>query len=296
LWFFYVAIFDAARQYRIARILHKLIRTTHLELQTTVRLGNSGNSGQQKKSAQLADLIKQSNQSFLKRLSQFRPADDGREKGAVLQDSVTNPMATKASMRKAIEFSEETKIRVAEIIPVPRLNLDCADNVYSWLYIRIVLQNFGFRVRNRIDIYVSIVLFVILGLMAATIGKLYRASQSSDNSMLSDTLKGQVFVQIQIVVGTFLICLIVLAHFGNLVNNQFMTHRGEMMSYMLKNKVKLYHMKKAGEFSSEQREELEDAVGALEVTISAIEINNELSPYRVSQITKYSYYKYIIYL
>lgn len=277
-WFFYVTIFDMARQYRIARILQKMIRTTHLELQTTVRLGNisgSAAANAQKAAVQLEELVKQSNKAFLNRLSIFRENDKPARPASV--QVTTNPMTAKATEKKIYDFSDQTKERVAEIIPVPRLSLDSADNVYSWLYIRLVLQDFGYRVRFRLNVYIYVVLFVSFGLMLVAISRLYNAFIDSDNSELGRVMRGQPFIQTLITISIFFLLTIILAYFASLVNEQFMKHRGDMMSYVVKNRAKLYATKK----SHEVHEDLQDAVDALEVTISAIEIKNELSPYRI---------------
>jgi hypothetical protein len=267
-----------ARQYRIARILQKMIRTTHLELQTTVRLGNisgSAAANAQKEAMQLEDLLKQSNKAFLNRLSMFKGNDKPVRPASV--QVTTNPMAAKLTEKRFYDFSDQTKERVSEIIPVPRLSLDSADNVYSWLYIRLVLQDFGYRVRFRLSCYIYIVLFVSFGLMLVSISRLYNAFIDSDSSELPRVLRGHPFIQALITVSIFFLLTIILAYFASLVNEQFMNHRGDMMSYVVKNRAKLYVAKK----SHEIHEDIQDAVDALEVTISAIEIKNELSPYRV---------------
>jgi hypothetical protein len=212
-----------------------MIRTTHLELQSTVRLGKMSGYvvDREKSDNQYADLLKQSNSAFLTKFSAY--SEDTRKKSGTV-DSV-NPMQ-KGKVSKKYDFTEEIRDKVRDMIPVPRVDLDIADNVYSWLYLRLILQNFGFRVRYRINMFVATVLIVVAALMIACINTVFNSSQSDDPNELSEVIVGPVFVKNMLTITIVYVFLLVLVYFGSLVNSEFMMHRGSISAYIGKEKKK----------------------------------------------------------
>lgn len=170
-------------------------------------------------------------------------------------------------------------------MPIPRIDLDRADNVYSWLYTRLVLQNFGFRVRYRINMFVAAMLFYVLVIMLVILNEVIEKQQKQTNAADDDAVKELIvninFVQSMLSTLFFTIFAFLLIYFGSIVNEEFKMHRGAVSSYVLRNRAKLYTEKKNDTLSKEEEEHLHEAVEALIVAQDAIEINNETRPYKI---------------
>ncbi len=283
---FYVAIFDMARQYRISRILHKMIRVTHLELNAAVEFGDFGEG-----SDTYSSLFSKANSASC----------DIPAIGHIVQD-IKNPLnsnnnndsnpnntASTAPRNLAVDsmISAQDRIKVSKSMPIPRIDLDNADNVYTWLYARLVLHNFGYRVRYRINMFVACILFFTLVLMLVILNKVIRSSQlgnagNADDDGVFTTLIADVnFVQSMIVTAVFIAFTFLLIYFGSIVNEEFSLHRRAISSYVVRNRSRLYIGKSRNTLSKQEEEDLEEAVEALVIAQEAIEINNETNPYKI---------------
>ena len=52
---------------------------------------------------------------------------------------------------------------------LPRIGLSSAQNISSWMYTRLILQNFGLRFRRRVDAYTGLLSFSFLNLLCLSI-------------------------------------------------------------------------------------------------------------------------------
>ena len=271
---FYVAIFDMARQYRISRILHKMIRVTHLELTAAVNVGDFSDS-----SETYANYFSKANNMtcdlpiFDHVVKEIQNPMNKKTESTALRDSINSVM------------SPDVRMKVSKSMPIPRIDLDRADNVYSWLYTRLVLQNFGFRVRYRINMFVACMLFFTLVLMLVIINKVIETKQietsNDDDQAVRNLVTNVNFVQSMITTAVFTIFGVLLIYFGSIVNEDFSMHRGAISSYVVRNRSRLYIGKTTGTLSEKEMEDLEEAVDALVVAQEAIEINNETNPYKI---------------
>ena len=271
---FYVAIFDMARQYRISRILHKMIRVTHLELTAAVDM-----EGTAEDSNSYNNFFSNMNKASLD-----VTLVDGPDV------NIQNPLNTtfrSNSLEKTISSVITTKdrLRISKMIPVPRIDLGRADNVYSWLYCRLILQNFGFRVRYRINLFVAVILFFTMVLMLVILNEVIEKKQYESNNDDARAVKALVtnvnFVQSMIATAVFTVFAFLLIYFASIVNYEFSLHRGAISSYVVRNRSELYIGKSMNKLSEDEQHHLHEAVEALVVAQEAIEINNEANPYKI---------------
>ena len=276
MWFFFVAIFDMCRQYRISEILHKIIRVTHLELKSSVRLGVlSGLVAEKERTdLQYKELLKQSNAAFLSNLSTFTTDN-------AVGSTSSNPIIGGLNNNDELVFSFEVQEKIQRIIPVPRIDLNSADNVYCWLYVRLILQNFGFRVRFRLNMFVGAVLVLVVILQILVLKQVIIASSSKSSTTIHDAMTSVSYFQNMFTISILALFALVLVYFASLVNGEFTMHHGAVASHVLRNKMILHREKRKPSLTAAQTETLIEAIDALDVCISSIEINNAVSPYRV---------------
>ena len=104
-------------------------------------------------------------------------------------------------------------------IKVPRISFHTPGNVYSWLYLRGVMQNFGVRVRFRLDCYVGCVTLLLFALMAFVIVTIAEAEDKLG-------VLGQVdMMQACLAILTVTVFIVGVVIAGALANNSFENHK-----------------------------------------------------------------------
>ena len=132
----------------------------------------------------------------------------------------------------------------------PVLDVSYANNVLSWIYLRITLQHVGARYLQRIKLYTAVAFFFLIGLVlnfivqVATANDPFEVVNSSITySVLQDT--------ILMTVG-----LALMAYYGSLSNEEYLIHKSHLVRHLIdiRNKIGflLHHSASASLVTSRQ--------------------------------------------
>jgi len=109
----------------------------------------------------------------------------------------------KTAYKKAAATVDDTALHMlkrddskwgAMMLPIPKISVHTADNVYGWMYARSVMQNYGTRVRFRMDVYVgctSLLLFVLMIFIV-----IYLSVAEDPLAMINNTLVKQALLAV----------------------------------------------------------------------------------------------------
>jgi hypothetical protein len=115
----------------------------------------------------------------------------------------------------------------------PLLVLDSIENVVSFMYIRLILRDYGLRFQFRLDAYVGTLMQFTVVLMLYVVIKLSVSPQSTN--FLADMLLVQILALIA--VGSIFIFILVLL--GARVNHLYIMHKTQLMPHVLQGEKRI---------------------------------------------------------
>ena len=170
----------------------------------------------------------------------------------------------------------------------PKFNLRNPQNVYAWMYTRLIMQSYGKRMLFRFDTYIGVYLLMALGLTIALIYKLYTVD--------SITLFSRpIFVQAIYFVFILLSMMATIIYLFSRVNDEYEEHLQVValnelkleseLSFLFENKEE---MLSAGDFGDDKVKYIEkeiwrrdESIKALSRVAEVLRISNELNPLKV---------------
>ncbi|KAJ1425438.1 hypothetical protein B484DRAFT_451100 [Ochromonadaceae sp. CCMP2298] len=134
-----------------------------------------------------------------------------------------------AGLRRRPRTSLQSELMVADhdLAVPPRLSMDWQENIMGWLHARLVLQGFGLRWRERIDMYVALNVALVLLFMAGVLAVL--ASTQDRTAIITSPF----FLQLMLVVTTCVGFLLVFSKKAAECNNVMETHSASLGSHLL---------------------------------------------------------------
>ena len=170
----------------------------------------------------------------------------------------------------------------------PKFNLRNPQNVYAWMYTRLIMQSYGKRMLFRFDTYIGVYLLMALGLTIALIYKLYTVD--------SITLFSRpIFVQAIYFVFILLSMMATIIYLFSRVNDEYEEHLQVValnelkleseLSFLFENKEE---MLSAGDVGDDKVKYIEkeiwrrdESIKALSRVSDVLRISNELNPLKV---------------
>lgn len=171
----YVSVWDVSRQWHMVRYLHRLIRISDLTLDSdlvTFRKGKNTARNREHLRERMSVILSatqpERHKSLAIRTSQAAPKTfplyyEGTSPfTAPTIPTTTNTTTTNIHIQSQVSnkelrsrFSEfgTKSLKDEDASCIPQISLKHAENVIGWTYTRLVIQHFGERFRNRIDMY-----------------------------------------------------------------------------------------------------------------------------------------------
>jgi hypothetical protein len=119
----------------------------------------------------------------------------------------------------ALSMLKRNTHRFSDLVTVPKISVHTPDNIYGWLYARSVMQNYGARIRFRMDGYVGCISLLLFALMVFVV--VYLSVAEDRVGMINNTLVKQALLAVLVV--TIYVTGVVFT--GALANWTFDTHR-----------------------------------------------------------------------
>lgn len=124
------------------------------------------------------------------------------------------------------------KVMISYETYIPKLKLDCPDNVIGWTYMRLVLNVFGLRFRFRLQAYATLVISLFLVIVAVTFVNLFTVSNTD---MLMNSIY---FRQSMLAVLLMFVYLFILVYIGMNVNASLQDHVITLGAQKIRNQLK----------------------------------------------------------
>lgn len=104
---------------------------------------------------------------------------------------------------------------------IPRVSVQYASNIYSWLYTRNVMHNYGTRFRFRVDCFIGVITLILFFLMMLVTVEIVLTTQDERYNVLMGTVVLQCLLSV--VITTFYSIVFISA--GAYVNDYYQDHR-----------------------------------------------------------------------
>lgn len=224
--FMYIGLFDVARQLNMLATLREMIRVS--DVSTSVDINLTFN--EERVNDETSWIQREIQNRIISRrkggpvknapMNISNPSFDssiGIEITSPLEDLNVLPSSSKGGGKMRTHMTDGYAASLE--IPIPKIKLDCPDNVLAFVYMRMLLCNFGARFRFRLQAYATIVIAIAIILIAFS---LFTAITSSEPRLAYNTI---VFRQSFIAVSMIFVYLLILVSVGSNVNDCLEEHR-----------------------------------------------------------------------
>ena len=177
-------------------------------------------------------------------------------------------------------------IRAEQKSELPIIDMFKAQNVYGWMYARLVIQSFGKRMLARIDNFISTYIVVVAFCTVYLVATLFTYDKSDS------ILRNSFIVQLCLLILVVLCMICAQVYLASQVNDRFDEHKiNVVLNEMKANSRWLYvvdlqdemmarNEQNTDRFKALQQEKfrLEEAMKAMKRVVEAISISNEQNP------------------
>ena len=174
---------------------------------------------------------------------------------------------------------------------IPTLDFYITQNVYAWMYTRLILQNYGRRMLFRMDLYTGFYLLFMLALMAFFVVVIYKSDRPGKIRILSSA----VFMQCAFLSAVILFLILILILVADQVNAEYRKHVHTISSIsigmetelaMITGKIRKRREHAHAEVSEVESDkyrmgDLDETIKALSRATAAVKLSNEENPLTV---------------
>lgn len=185
----------------------------------------------------------------------------------------------------------------------PRIDLDLPENVTSWTYCRLAVQNFGERFRMRTEVYTVGNAFILLGLMISTLIIVITANNKKEAFHSCFVIQACLSIAVNFLFLTLLATCLAYANSQLALHNRTLSaHALRMQHEIIQLKTHERHLKDLYSWSETSKEHnpdslleiksiqvstenIEEAVRCVEAAMSIVELNTQLKPLQIFGFT-----------
>ena len=167
-------------------------------------------------------------------LEEMRRKDD--MKNMTSGDSKTKDSATATTVGRKLSANMDG-MRIEGGKPkFPRVSFHCANNVFAWLYTRLIIQTFGERLMFRVDAYLGFFTVMAALNMVIIVCILVLHDEVSGTTHADLVASSAYFPQMLVLVGIISAYVIFIIHLKSSINNAYAEHVYGLMSAVVQQK------------------------------------------------------------